>query len=194
MNIYIKLIYISIFLLYNSGIHSQTRLKNASFEGQHGDASMPFGWYGESEGTTPDILPGYWGVYIEPLDGESYVGLITREDGTYESIGQRLPLPLNKKTCYQMSVDLARSEDYSGYNKAIKLRIWISDKRSERQQLIYESPVIDSEEWHNYKFEFTPDSKKTHIILEAFINDKALSYKGNILIDKLSAIKVCHRA
>ena len=194
MNNYIKVIYISFFFLYNSPLFCQSLLKNASLEGQHGDASMPRGWYAESEGTTPDILPGYWGVYIEPADGESYVGLITREDGSFESIGQRLVLPLNKDQCYSLSLALAHSEEYSGYNSALKLRVWLSDKRSVRQQLIFESPTIRSEEWKIYRFEFTPESQKTHIILEAFINDKPLSYKGNILIDRLSSIVVCHRA
>lgn len=175
-------------------VFCQTSLKNASFEGQHGDASMPYGWYGESDGTTPDILPGYWGVYIEPEDGDSYVGLITREDGSFESIGQRMPKPLQEKTCYRMNISLAHSEDYSGYNQALKLRVWLSTKRADRQQLIYESPLINSDEWKTYRFEFVPESEKTHIILEAHISEKPLSYKGNILIDRLSAITVCHRA
>ena len=39
--------------------------------------------------TTPDILPGFWGEYNEANHGETYVGMITRANGTYESIGKR---------------------------------------------------------------------------------------------------------
>ena len=50
-------------------------LENASFEDEPQDATMPQGWRGWKKGTTPDILPGSWGVYLEPYDGDSYVDL-----------------------------------------------------------------------------------------------------------------------
>ena len=37
-------------------------LENASFEDEPQDATMPQGWRGWKKGTTPDILPGSWGV------------------------------------------------------------------------------------------------------------------------------------
>ena len=50
---------------------------NESFEGEPADATMPQGWMGCQEGTTPDILPGYWGVYTHPADGDTYLGPVS---------------------------------------------------------------------------------------------------------------------
>ena len=71
-------------------------LNNASFEGVPQDATTPSGWQECELGTTPDILPGFWNVYTEASDGETFIGLITRDDGSFESIGQRLSSPLKE--------------------------------------------------------------------------------------------------
>ena len=76
-------------ILLPIALSSQIYLTNASFEGEPQDATVPTGWFACELGTTPDILPGFWGVYSESSEGETYLGLITREDGTFESIGQR---------------------------------------------------------------------------------------------------------
>jgi len=195
MNNYIKVFYISIFfILISYTSHSQVIIDNTSFEGTPSDATMPAGWFAGTKGTTPDILPGYWGVYNEPEDGDSYVGMITREDGSYESISQRLNGTITEGSCYTMSIHLAFSDNYTGYNKPIHLRIWIADTKNERQQLIYTSPKIKSEEWKKFNFDFTPETDKHYIILEAFISEKPIPHKGNILIDKISPIYFCNRA
>jgi hypothetical protein len=172
----------------------QIVLDNASFEGKSADATMPAGWFAASEGTTPDILPGYWGVYNEPRKGETYIGLITRADGSFESIQQRVYEAFAKGTCYEMSMSLAHSDNYAGYNHKLRLRIWLSDKKSKRQQLIYISEFIESEEWLPIDFEFIPEKDHHYIILEAFISDKKINYEGNILIDDISPIRKCKRA
>ena len=66
------------------GFAQDIRLENASFEDEPQDATMPQRWHSCKRGSTPDILPGFWGVYLEPYDGDSYVGLITRQDGSYD--------------------------------------------------------------------------------------------------------------
>ena len=193
MNNYIKLIYIlNLLILTSYTSDCQILIDNASFEGTPADATMPAGWFAGSPGTTPDILPGYWGVYNDPEDGDSYVGMITRQDGSYESISQRLSGKIEKGNCYSMSMNLAFSDNYTGYNNPIMLRVWISDIKNKRQQLIYTSPKIKSEEWKKYDFNFTPESDKYYIILEAHISDDPISHKGNILIDKISPIFFCN--
>lgn len=195
MNIYIKVFYISIiFIFITYTAHGQVLIDNTSLEGTPADATMPAGWFAGTKGTTPDILPGYWGVYTEPEDGDSYVGMITREDGSYESISQRLTGKLIEGSCYSMSLYLAYSDNYTGYNNPIHLRVWMSDIKNERQQLIYTSPLIKSEDWKKYNFDFTPESDKYYIILEAHISDEPKAHKGNILIDKISPIYFCNRA
>lgn len=193
MNIYIKLISISIFLIVSGVAAGQVVITNPSLEDKPADATMPSGWFAASEGTTPDILPGYWGVYQEPEDGDTYVGLITRRDGSYESISQRLEGKLEKGSCYSLSLSLSYSENYAGYNHPLKLKIWISNKKNKRQQAIFESPLIDKEEWQHFMIDFYPEKNMKYIIIEA-INPDNVDREGNILIDAISNPVLCNRA
>ncbi|HMQ07402.1 MAG TPA: hypothetical protein PKC30_08885 [Saprospiraceae bacterium] len=198
---YMAIIFILLLLITDtsSGIQSQSTtgvkvfFHNPSFEDEPADATMPHGWWGCEPLTTPDILPGYWGVYQPPSEGESYVGLITRENGTFESIGQRLSGVLKKDFCYSFLMDLAHSATYSGYNEAIQIRIWISNKKCGQQQLIFQSPLINHKQWQTYEVDFTPDIDSEYIRIEAFTGAKNIHKKGNILIDNLSAIVNCSR-
>src|SRR5688572_9623240 len=143
-------------------------LSNSSFEGEPRDATVPQGWMGCKEGTTPDILPGYWGVYNDPSDGDTYVGLITRGNGTWESIGQRLSVPLKKGGCYTWGLDLAHSDTYSGYNGPLKVRVWLSKTKCEKDQMIFESPLIEHLEWQSYPVKFKANGEYRYILIEAF--------------------------
>ena len=168
-------------------------LFNASFEGEPQDATVPQGWLPCKEGTTPDILPGYWGVYTEPSDGETYVGLITRSNNTWESIGQRLTAPLVKDGCYDWAFDLAHSDTYSGYNGPIRLRVYLGKTKCQKDQMIYESPLIEHLDWKTYTIRFTPTEEYRYILLEAYHNEDPVSYEGNILLDRLRVIKLCEK-
>lgn len=172
---------------------AQNILQNSSFEDEPADATMPMGWFACQDATTPDILPGYWGVYAEASEGDTYVGLITRGNGTYESIGQRLPNKLEKAGCYEFTVDLAHSDNYSGYSKPVKLRIWLGDKKCRRDQMIFESKTITAEDWETFKIEFNAESNSKYIFFEAYYQYENFNHKGNILIDNLSPIVFCSR-
>jgi len=175
--------------------YAQIELDNASFEGTPQDATLPQGWYGCEMGTTPDIMPGVWGVIMEPSDGDSYIGLITRVDGSYESIGQRLPDALERDLCYSFSLDLARSTSYAGYNFPIKLRIYAGNKKCQKKQLLWSSPTISHEDWETYKIEFTPKKNFNYIIIEAYFGDGLLfKYNGNVLLDAMTPMMPCIRA
>lgn len=178
-----------------SGI-AQIPFQNPSFEGDEPqDATVPAGWFPCEEGTTPDILPGVWGVHTEPAEGETFVGLITRMDGTWESIGQRTGEPLLARECYLIELDLAHSNTYAGYNKPIKLRIWGGRQKCGKDQLLGETDFIRHTDWETYKFQFFPKTTINYIILEAFYTEGSnFSYKGNVLIDNVRAIKRCERA
>jgi len=193
MNNYIKLIYISAFFSLASSAQGQVFISNPSLEDAPADATMPSGWFAVSKGTTPDILPGFWGVYLEPENGNSYVGLITRPDGSYESIGQRMEHTMEKGSCYSMSLYLSHSDNYTGYNQPIKLRIWVSDKNKSKQQMVFESPLIEDEEWTPFQFNFYPEKDAKYIILEAYNPQKSKKVKGNILIDAIANPKICNR-
>jgi hypothetical protein len=181
-------------LLFAIRSAGQIYLINPSFEGEPQDATVPVGWLPCEPGTTPDILPGVWGVYQEASHGNTFVGLITRENSTWESIGQRLKTPLEALQCFSFFLDLAHSKTYSGYNKPLKLRIWGSATKCGKDQLLFESPLIEHREWKRYKVEFTGKKDINYILLEAFYEEGQFSRQGNILIDNISPIKRCARA
>ena len=175
--------------------YAQIPLQNASFEGEPQDATTPIGWLECERETTPDILPGYWGVYKEAYDGNTFVGLITRNNGTWEAIGQRTKKPLKKGQCYSISLQAAFSRIYAGYNEPVRLRIWGGANRCEKSQLLGETKPITHEEWKFYSFKFEPKKTLKYIIFEAYYNtDKKFTHNGNILLDAISPIVWCPRA
>lgn len=181
-------------LTLNTSLSGQLFLDNASFEGKPQDATNPVGWFPCERGTTPDILPGPWGVYQEASDGNTYVGLITRDDGTWESIGQRLKKSLQPKDCYTFNIDLAHSSTYSGYNLPIRLRIWGGTTRCTKEQLLFESDVIKNTDWETHEVQFYVKTPINYILIEAFYKENRFSHRGNILVDHITPIKACPRA
>jgi hypothetical protein len=173
---------------------AQIFLVNPSFEGEPRDATVPSGWFPCAKGSTPDILPGPWGVFTEPSDGDTYMGLITREDGSFESVGQRLPQPLTARECYTFKIDLAHSKTYAGYNNPIKVRVWLGRTRCAKDQLVFESPFIEHTSWKTYTVMFTPGQKSYFLLIEAYYKEGRYSHRGNVLLDNISPIRLCARA
>jgi len=171
-------------------------LDNASFEGIPHDAVTPNGWNPCGIDSSPDILPGPWGVYQKPTDGNTFLGLITRENKSWEALGQKLKRPLKKHKCYKFSVDLSTSPAYAGYSKPVRLRVWVSKTLCERTKLVATSPTIDHYEWKTYDFMFsTEEDTYRYIIIEAYYKEPAIYfYRGNILIDNFSVFEACDRA
>lgn len=174
-------------------LDAQITLNNPSFEDEPADATVPMGWLPCAPNTTPDILPGFWGVYTEASEGETFVGLITRFDGSYESIGQRFSERLDNETCYSFNIDLAQSKAYAGYNEPLKIRIWISTKKCRKEQIIFESEFIDHPNWETYEVNFTPKEKAKYILIEAFHSDGTVTVTGNILLDNITALVPCSK-
>lgn len=174
---------------------AQISVQNGSFEDEPRDASVPMGWSPCERGSTPDILPGFWGVYNESSHGETYIGLITREDGSWENIGQRLSEPVRKGRCYNFKVDLAHSNTYTGYNMPARFRVWGGRTKCSKDQLLAETNGISHTEWKTYDFTFRAKQKYNYIIIEAYyIKGLFVDLKGNILIDNFTKILPCNQA
>lgn len=168
---------------------------NPSFEDTPRASASPAGWQSFTAGSTPDILPGAWGIDVPPQDGKSCIGLITREDGTSEDVGQALGEILKGGFCYKFSIYLAHVPKYVGYNHPVRIRVWGGMKRGGKEQLLASSPLIDHADWRNYKFQFIPASDIRYITFEAYFAPGAsFKYKGNIVLDNCSAIEKCNRA
>jgi hypothetical protein len=170
-------------------------IPNGSFEGTHREGAPPKFWASCGSNSTPDILPGPWGVTLLPKDGNSYLGLTAREDKTFESISCKLPIPLQKDSCYSFNVSLSRSQAYAGFNGIGTFRMWGGNHPCEKKQLLALSVPIGNFEWKNFVFNFVPNESYNFISIECFYKTPSLfPYRANILIDALLFFEACERA
>lgn len=177
-------------------------LDNPSFEDEPAYARPPMGWFycGQPGESPPDIHPGgFFEVDVQPLDGHTYVGMVARDNGTSEGLGQRLSRPLEAGRCYSFSIFAARSDDYwsysrlsgeqANYNRALRLRAWGGSENCGRSELLWETDAVPQLQWAPFDMIFRPQQSHTHIFFEAtFLNPLGLPYNGNILLDKASPL------
>jgi outer membrane protein OmpA-like peptidoglycan-associated protein len=177
-------------------------LINPSFEDMPRPGRAPSGWAdcGFPGETPPDVQPDETFSVSKPaIHGNTYLGMVVRDNDTWESVSQPLSRPLQKGKCYEFSLFLARSELYisvsrtseetANYTTPAKLRIYGGFGQCDKQYLLAETSVIINHRWLEYKFKLEPINNYTHIILEAFYNTPTLfPYNGNILVDNASPI------
>lgn len=179
------------------GQNKPVLLTNPSFEDIPQHSQPPSGWYfcGPIGESPPDVHPnGYFKVEHEAHHGDTYVGMVTRDNGTWEAIGQRLEIPLEVGQCYQFSIFLAQSATYQSASRStgdfalfttpVKLRIWGSTQNCKRTELLAVSKAIEQETWTRYTFLFQPQQSLTHLLLEVYYQDQQDEpYNGNLLMD-----------
>ena len=103
---------------------------------------------------------------MRPKDGNSYLGMVVRDNNTWEAVGQGLTAPLEVGQAYQFTVYLARSPKYvsqsratfkeANYNQPIVLQVWGGNTFCGREALLAASPPIVSDAWTQFSFQFTP--------------------------------------
>ena len=104
------------FLFCQENVVDTVYLGNASFEGIPGGNRVPQNWAdcGPEDMSPPDIHPtGIWQVWTPSYDGYTYIGMVARENNTWESVSQRLPSILLKDSCYSFSIYMCRSTEYT---------------------------------------------------------------------------------
>jgi outer membrane protein OmpA-like peptidoglycan-associated protein len=187
------------------------RLMNGSFEDvpKRGDVTY---WAGIKNWTDcaplndfagespPDIHPnGFWENNLPASDGKTYLGLVTRDNDTYESVGQRLSAPLLPGKCYAITIHLARAERYlsrsrltekeTNYTIPIVLRIWGGTTLCQEMELLAESQPVTNHSWQIYSFKLKPKQIIQYITLSAFYKTPVFPpYCGNLLVDGASHI------
>jgi len=185
-------------------------LANPSFEGMPGAGIEIPGWYncGPGPESPPDLQPGFFGVKTAARHGTTYLGLVVRQTGTWESVGQRLSQPLAVNQCYELSIDLRRDTSYEspvGKDKEKKVRfttptrvlIWGGNGYCHKGEVLYQSSVIIHPRWLTYNCRLSPKKGSwSHIIIEAYYGAQdpfnptlPLYTNGNVLIDNATAIK-----
>ena len=182
------------------------KLENPSFEDEPGAAHTPKGWLdcGFDGESPPDVQPGgSFMVTPKPAKhGKTYLAMVTRDNSTWEAVGQKLKVPFTTDTCYKMSLFLARSPRYlsqshltgreANYDAPTKLRIWAGKEACNKDELLAESPQIFDENWTKCTFILKPKTKGVYITFEAYyVNDLILKANGNILLDNVSDIVPC---
>jgi outer membrane protein OmpA-like peptidoglycan-associated protein len=177
-------------------------LTNPSFEDMPRHSKAPRGWHdcGFEGESPPDVQPsGTFSVTHPPQEGDTYLGMVVRDNDTWESVSQRLSRPMQAGQCYQFSIHLARSELYvstsrvtdrtANYTTPAKFRIYGGFGHCDKQYLLAETKVIINNRWLEYNFKFEPIDNYSYIILEVFFKTPTLfPYNGNVLVDNASPI------
>ncbi len=177
------------------------RLKNPSFEDPPRAGKPPTSWNdcGFPGETPPDIQPGEFGASKAAYDGNTYMGLVVRDNDSWERVSQRLSKPIQADQCYSFSIFLARSNIYLSasqltnnlvqYATPCVLRIWGGDDRCSKNERLAESELVTSNDWEQFDFKFEPTQTHTYILFEVFYKTPTLfPYNGNILLDNASPI------
>lgn len=178
------------------------RLKNPSFEGKPTVGDTPFNWKdcgfrGESP---PDIQPcGAFEVSAAASNGATYLGMVTRDNDTWEKVGTKLSSKMEAGIVYEFRIQLCQSETYQSASRLtgeptnfitpVVLRIFGGNSYCEKEQLLGVSPVVDHKDWETYRFTLSPQQGFSHLLLEAYYRDaRGEAYCGNILVDNASEL------
>jgi outer membrane protein OmpA-like peptidoglycan-associated protein len=185
------------------------RLKNPSFEDtpkKGGEASQGIlGWFDCGKinfpaESPPDIHPnGYWENNLPASDKRTYLGMVVRDNGTYESVSIRIDSMLEAGKCYRFSIHLAKAERYvslsriteqkANYVTPAVLRIWGGSGFCNERELLAESEPVNNTSWQINTFEFRPKTNIRSLTFSAYYKTPALvPYNGNILVDGASDI------
>lgn len=202
---YIRELFLFAFItiLASFNIHAQDVISfyNPSFEDSPQHSKTVKGWQdcGFINESPPDVQPGSWEVSLRAQHGNTYLGMVTRDNDTWERVSQRLPKPLEGDNCYKISLYLAAFEEYisaskltgriSNYNAPTVLRIWGGNYSCDQGQLLAESQPVNHSDWEKYTFRLEPEADYQYIMLEAYYDVPVLiPTNGNLLVDNMSEI------
>ena len=186
------------------------KLNNGSFEDVAQHSTAPYGWHncGDPAESPPDIQPGHFKVEEPANNGKTYIGLVTRDNDTWEGMSQRLNKPMIAGECYNFSIYLAKAPAYVSLSRstmkeenfyaAVRLKIYggnthcSTDRNGGKGKLLGETGPINHKEWKKYSFKFQPSAEYNYIYLEAYYKRGAFfPYNGNLLLDNCSDIVSC---
>lgn len=204
MPIYFRLICL-LFLVQNSIAGQEViRLLNPSFEfdSPNQPGQLPMFWenFGSASESPPDLQPGFFECEVEPFDGHTSVGLVVRDNGTVEAIGQKLEKPLTAGHVYHLSVALMRSPKYFSqsrktgayvnFNEPVALMIYgIGQENAENAIVLAKSEMIANEFWEVHHFDLRITEFDCHsLVFRAAYPNKDAFCNGNLMIDRISDI------
>jgi hypothetical protein len=175
---------------------------NPSFEGIPQHSQVPRYWTncGPPDESPPDTQPEKtFDVSLPAYHGNTYLGLVTRDNDTWEAVTAYLTAPLEVDACYGFSIAIACSPSYFSVSRATgqfvnytaptRLRIWGSNGNCQQEELLGESTVVMHKDWETQTFVIKPlNNSYTSIILEAYYIGKVRKpTNGHLLLDAASA-------
>ena len=213
-----RILLLLIITMSSMGMNAQSdviTLSNPSFEDtprQGGAANGIKGWYdcgiiNFPEESAPDIHPqDFWENTKQASHGDTYLGMVVRDNETWESVSQRMSSPMKAGQCYSFSMELSRSAKYlSGSRFALEkyndksqtysyttptvVRVWGGSGYCDTKELLAETVPVKHSEWKTYSFKLSPSFNHKAITIEAYYKVPVLvPYNGHVLIDNCSDI------
>lgn len=201
-------LFVPLFLLFCTTLAAQDDvaifLTNPSFEDIPRVSEPPRGW-------TDCGFPGESAVDVQPephrefdvrkpaFHQYTYLGMVVRDNDTYERVSQRMSNAMVAGQCYELRVHLAKSDVYRSqsrltetevnYDTPARLQIRGGYGNCDLGAVIGKSPVVDNGDWREYTIKLEPEQDYTHIILEAYYNTPILfPYNGNVLVDNIQPL------
>lgn len=177
--------------------------QNPSFEDFARASSAPIHWYncGFQGESPPDVQPDpTFGVSKKAYDGDTYLGMVVRDNNTWEAVSQKLAQPMQIAQCYQLEIYLARSDTYlsvsrltdkaANYGTPAKLQVFGGFNNCDGGQFLAETPVVKHTDWKRYVLQFEPAIEAFDYLIFQVYYDESMPhpYNGNILADHLSAL------
>ncbi|MFK8057603.1 MAG: hypothetical protein AB8F78_15870 [Saprospiraceae bacterium] len=181
-------------------------LTNPSFEDTPRQNQALKGWEdcGQSNESPVDVHGSYpdstlFGVKEHAEHGETFLGMVVRDNGTYEGVSARLLQPLLKDTAYKLTVMVKQSPTYHSvsrstnkpmnYDQPVLLEIWGGLVHCQKITLLAEYKVDNQDDWTETTFYFTPERNIRYLGLYARHTNKFYD-NGNALLDNLQIVKV----
>lgn len=190
--------------LLNSQAQNPIFLVNPSFEDFPGYGRVPREWQNcttapESPPDTHPIINGDYGVSQKPFDGQTYIGMVTRENGTTELVSQRLKHDLAPGKCYTFSIYICHSSRFQSatrtsavpqsFTQPVVLKVWGGESSCAKRELLAVSPAIQNTSWVKYDFQLNAKERLEYLTLEAdYLPETKVAYNGNLLLDNASPI------
>ena len=201
------------FLLLTINVSGQNLLRNPSFEaGEPSPSKTPHPWINpENSFRTPPDIHGsdtdWFGVQLQAADGDQFLGLAVRGDGTKESVSQRITRRVEVGTTYRLSLYATQSPVFEGGIRYIEddtlrsntadfinptvLEIWVGmDSYCMTGKRLYRSLPIVPGEWTLHEVTFTLDAPYRFLLIGADFPFPDDPEYGHVLIDDVRLVAI----
>jgi hypothetical protein len=143
---------------------------------------------------------GLYRVQLSAADGQTYVGMVCRDNGTFESIGQQLPTPLAGGQCYRWQGQAARTTRYlsiarstlrpDDFSAPVRLAFYGGTDACADDYLLGESDSIRFADWQLLTVILRVPATSTHLRIGVLPFDTTAA-NGHVLLDHLQPLVPC---